>query len=350
MKLFSLLGKQKPVSFPQFRDVVRLAVRRHDSSLRIQDTENGFILTSDQLPIACNLRNLYAAYSSAPGSRDALIKEWLNSLVMTPPIQGWHEARPILRPMLKDGEYLAYARQQMLKSPDPDSLPSRLFAGELSVIVVRDLPGTAVAVTQKQLEEWGVTFEQARDEALSNMGLLNFPPIVNTLLAGGSSSRNLADQPAVGLVFQGDHLTATWLMLERFRDYVGQRLHGDYVVFVPNRSRLIAIRADEPGLITTTKQANRSYRNQAHALTGQCYYVSAATTGGVVSVHQEVRLEDSLPPTGRLNPGDLPPHLQTQMPPQTAPEVGLGTAPHPKPAARPLNEWWILNEPTDSEE
>jgi len=87
-------------------------------------------------------------------------------------------------------------------------------------------------------------------------------------------------------VFEGDHLTATWLVIERFRDYVTQRLQGDYVVFVPVRSRLVAIRADEPGLISQFQQSNRSYANQNYALTTQCYHVSGVTTGGIVSVYQ----------------------------------------------------------------
>ena len=58
------------------------------------------------------------------------------------------------------------------------------------------------------------------------------------------------------MVIEGDHLSATWLIIERFRDYVTQRLLGDFVVAVPNRNRLTAIRADEPGLIGQIQQSS----------------------------------------------------------------------------------------------
>jgi len=49
----------------------------------------------------------------------------------------------------------------MQKNSPPDSLPYTPFVGEISVIVMRDLPGTMVAVTQTTLDSWGVTFEAA---------------------------------------------------------------------------------------------------------------------------------------------------------------------------------------------
>ncbi|HZP83302.1 MAG TPA: hypothetical protein VFB21_16790 [Chthonomonadaceae bacterium] len=336
MKLLELFGKEKPLPFAKFRELVRAAVRQHDPDLKIQNTENGFILISDAAPVACNLRNLHAAYCKTPGDCDALIRAWLKSLVTTPPEHTWLEARATLRPMLKDAEYLRHARAQMLKSPSPDSLPYQPFVGELFAIVVRDLPGTAVAVTEKQLEAWGVSFAKAMEEALNNMNLLSFPPILHSLLAGSATPRAPEETQVVGLVFHGDHLTATWLLIERFRDHISQRLHSDYVVFVPNRSQLTAVRVDEPGLITSILYSNQNYRSQPHALTAQCFHVSTATTGGVVSVYQVGGMGDSLAPNS--------PFASGASAPQSAPSAPVSSR---AAAPRALNDWWGLNEPTE---
>ncbi|HZO88948.1 MAG TPA: hypothetical protein VFB38_11475 [Chthonomonadaceae bacterium] len=344
MKLFGLFGKEKPVPFTNFRDMVRAAVRRHHPGARMENNENGFILTLDDASVACNLRNLYAAYSHAPQDRDALISAWLDSLVTAVPEHTWVEARLTLRPTLKDAEYLARARAALLRTKDPDELPYAPFAGELSIIVMRDLPGTIAAVTRKQLESWGVTFDQALSEALNNMNMLNFPPVVNSLHAGGLAKKEASDQDLVGLVFRGDHLTATWLVLERFRDHIGQRLRGDYVVFVPARNQLTAIRADELGLITSVQQANRGYQSQPHALTGQCFHVSVATLGGAVTVYQPGRLGDTLAPSSPFAAGGL-----AQQPAAPPPPTPVFTSTY-RPPPRDLNSWWGLSEPTDTEE
>ena len=65
--------------------------------------------------------------------------------------------------------------------------------GELQVIVVRELTGSVVAVTQKQLEAWGISFAQALHEAVNNMNMLSFPPITNELRIGGTAKKGATD-------------------------------------------------------------------------------------------------------------------------------------------------------------
>src|SRR5579871_2796511 len=244
MKLFGLtIGKEKPVSFPEFRDIVRLAVRRSEPSARVENNETGLNLTLQGKPTqACNLRNLYLDYSRTPKNRELLIKRWIDTLLTDVPEHGWFDAQITLRPTLKNADYVNQARRTMQKADPPDDLPFEPFVGELGVIVMRDLPGTAVAVTQTQLDAWGVTFQEAMRAGINNMNMLSFPNVTSSLTAGGGKKEN---QEEVGLVMEGDHLTATWLIIERFRDYITQRLLGDYVVMVPVRNRLVAIRADE---------------------------------------------------------------------------------------------------------
>jgi hypothetical protein len=287
MKLFGIsLGQEKVVPFPEFRDIVRLAVRRSVPGAKIESTEVGFnIVQANKSPTACNLRTLYLDYTRKPRDREALITRWVSSLTMEVPEHTWSEAMMTLRPTLKPAEYLASAHRAMQRNTPPDSLPYAPFAGELSVIIMRELPGTVVGVTQSTLESWNVSYAEALKQAMNNMNMSPLPPVTNALSAGGGGRKN-APGEEVGLVFEGDHLTATWIIMERFRDYVIQRLQGDIVFSLPTRNRLVAIRADEPGLIQQIVSSSRSAVNQTHALTNQLFHISSATTGGLVTVHQ----------------------------------------------------------------
>ena len=279
MKLFGMFGKDKPVAFPEFRDMVRQAVRRARPDAVISPIETGLRLTEPgQRPIDCNLKNLYSTYAKSPGEADALIKQWMDTLIAEVPEHTWLEAQTTLRPMLRSADYIKLACAQMGKTSTPDNLPAEPFLGELHATVVREVGSTLTGVTQLQLESWGVGLHEAMQQAVNNMSMMGFPRIANEFRSGKSE--------VVGLVFEDNHLTATWLLLERFRDYVGMRLQHDYIVSVPTRSRLVAVRADEAGLIAPIVQSNRNAHNLPYFLTGQCYHVSAATTGGKVTVYQ----------------------------------------------------------------
>lgn len=288
MNLFGLFGKEKPVSFEQFRDMVRQAVRHNAPNVSVEANQNGFTLRWEgRMPVACNLRNLYAAYAKSPKEKDTIIQNWLDSLITEVPEHTWTEAKMTLRPTLKDAGYITQARASLARQKTPDELPAQPFIGDLHVIVVREVGSTLTGVTKLQLDEWGVDFETTMREALNNMGMMSFPQSGNSLLSGSTARRKeSAVGEEVGLVFQGDHLTATWFILERFRDHLALRLQSDYVVTVPNRNRLIAVRADEPGLIASVMQGNRNYNRQPYPLTAQCYHVDVSTTGGLVTVYQ----------------------------------------------------------------
>jgi hypothetical protein len=298
MKLFGLFGKEKPVSFEQFRDMVRQAVRKNAPGAVVEANANGFNLRIEgRPPVNCNLRNLYATYSKMPGERDAIIQNWLDTLITEVPDHTWAEAKMTLRPMLKDVNYIAQARASLARQKSPDELPSQPFVGDLHVIVVREVGSTLTGVTKVQLDEWGVPFEEVMRQALNNMGMMSFPQSGNALMASGvARSRTDTANEEVGLDFQGDHLTATWFVIERFRDHLAMRLKSDYIVSVPNRNRLVAVRADDPGLIATMMQANRNFARQAYPLTAQCYHVDVSTTGGRVTIYQGGRPGEALDP------------------------------------------------------
>jgi hypothetical protein len=338
MKLFGItLGKDKPMPFPQFRDHVRLSVRRAVPGAKIEPRDYGFVLSQDgKAPTTCNLRSLYVDYTRTPQDRDAMIERWIGTLTMDIPEHTWLEAQMTLRPMLKNADYLAHAQRQMQKNTPPDSLPFSPFAGDLSVIVMRELPGTVVAVTQSTLDAWGVTFAQAMQTALNNMNMQPFPVVANALIAGVSARKD-APQEEVGVVFEGDHLTATWIVVARFRDYVTQRLQGDFVAFTPTRGRLTAVRADEPGLISQVQTNNRNITGQSHWLTHLGFHVSGATTGGTVTVHKAGLNTEQL---------QMDPHSQFSGGAGAIP-AAAPAAPYRKPGPVDFSTWGGLAESTD---
>src|SRR5271165_6219104 len=102
MKLFGLsIGKEKPVSFDQFRERVRLTARRNHPGATITNTDNGFNMTIDGKPQYCNVRSLYINYTRNPSQRDILIASYLKTLVVELPTHTWSEVMPLLRPSLR---------------------------------------------------------------------------------------------------------------------------------------------------------------------------------------------------------------------------------------------------------
>ena len=341
MKLFGIsLGKEKAVTFNEFRDQVRLAVRRAHPGARIEAKDDGFVLYREgEAPVVGNIKQLYHNYFKNPGDRDALIGGWIASLTFETPQHSWMEAANTLRPTLKNTTFVDAANKSLGKQED--SLPSQPFLGDLHVIVMRDLPGTAVAVTQKMMDDWGVTLPQCVTEAMSNLGVQSFPDVSNAMTTGGGKKGMMGEE--VGLDFKGDHLTATWLISERFRDFVGQRLQGDYIVAVPNRGRLTAVRADEPGLIASIQQTARNYGSQPYPLTGLLFHVSAATTGGQVTVFQP-GVTGAAPAT--LEAGSQFAAGKTPSGPPSVGNIAAGMAPLPAAQPKSLNEWYGLSEST----
>ncbi len=297
MNLFGLF-KGKPVAFAEFRDRARLALRRREPGAQIVPNENGFrVIFEDTRPIDCNLRNLYADYAKAPGELENILKKWTDGIAAsadTPAAVTWDEALATLRPVFKDAASLEVARAHMVKSKSPDSLPSEPFLGDLQVIVMREVGATLTGVTQIVLDDWGVTLQAALRQAMNNLNLLGFPAVTNEMRSGGRG----AGSEVVGLVFEHNHSTAAWLLSERFRDFLAMRLQGDYLVAVPTRDKLIAVRADEPGLLASVQQSNRNAHLQPHFLTTQIFHLQTGKSGGHITLYHPKGNGPGLPAGG----------------------------------------------------
>lgn len=286
MKLFGVqIGKEKVYTFQDFREAVRTTAKHLHPGAIFTISENGFTLTIEGRTQTCNLRGVYANYIKQPHLRDHLISSYLETLSAEAPSHSWYEASPLLRPSLRSKGFIQLAEKSLLKQQEPDSLPTTAFLGDLNVIVVSEWQGRIWAITQNILNGWGITVEEAMEQAMNNMGITAFPDVVNVY----HSSDPLTKNQEVGLIVEGNHQTATWILFDRFRDYIGRRLQGSFIVSVPNRGRLVAIKEEQTALIANVQSSYRNYQSLPYPLTSQLYHVDITSTGGSVSIYDPVR-------------------------------------------------------------
>lgn len=278
MKLFGVqVGKPKALTFEEFRDSMRLHARRLYAGCTLENGENGFTLTISGRTETCNIRGVYASYCKNPGDLEKIAKQYLESLQVENPVHSWQDAMPLLRPSIRSAAFLEAAARSLARQKEPDSLPSIPFAGDLHVISVVEFKSRLWAVTQNGLDQWGVDIQEVLRTAHNNMSMLSFPTPNSTFTAAGGKEE-------LGLTFEGDHLTATWIVMDRFRDYLGQRLQGNYVISACSRSKLTAVRADETGLVATLRNQGRNFQSLPYPLTGQLFKIDMDVTGGSVAV------------------------------------------------------------------
>lgn len=324
------IGKNRVLSFSEFSELIRRAAQEAHPSAKVAPATNGFTVVMEGRTQTCNLRGLYAAYCKEPHKRDALIVEFLDSLQTEAPAGTWYETQPTLRPSLRSKEFLAAAQQSLQRQQVPDSLPAVPFLGDLYVIVMAEHRRRIWAVTQNLLNGWGITVEQTLEQAMNNMSIMAFPNIVSVMQGG---PLNLE----AGFVFEGNHLTSSWILFERFRNYLGQRLQSNYVIAVPNRSRLIVVRDDMPSLISSVQQAIRNFHLQPYPLTNQLYHVDMGTTGGTVSVYHPQGGGESLSPESPFAGAVW----------QSAPLPSISQVAQGLPQPTLMNPWESFSEPTE---
>jgi len=120
--------------------MVRLTVPRKVANAQVENRDYVCSSVEGKPPTTCNLRTLYSEYVKSPKDKETMFRAGLTRWCGC---AGSHltEAQMTLRPTLKNADYLAHAHKQMQKNT-ADSLPYSPFVGEISVIVMRDLPGT----------------------------------------------------------------------------------------------------------------------------------------------------------------------------------------------------------------
>ncbi|HVK85726.1 MAG TPA: DUF1444 family protein [Kofleriaceae bacterium] len=136
------------------------------------DVEEMRITDRDQV---MHLHNIYAAFLAAPRrKRLALVRQYAVSTKQLDIPDGFEDVRPRLRPVIRDGAYLALAGLQASRSLAPSGakmpeIAHAPLAPDVYLTFVIDAEHSMAVVSESLLASWGVTFEQAREVAIANL-------------------------------------------------------------------------------------------------------------------------------------------------------------------------------------
>lgn len=120
-----------------------------------------------------SLSNLYREYAQAPRrQRAALLDRFLSSVIVSHALPtNYEQARPQLMPVVRASGGMGIARQTaMLSGAPPGSQAAcRPLAADVVIALVIDQPHAMAYVQERTLQEWGVSWEQALQDALDNL-------------------------------------------------------------------------------------------------------------------------------------------------------------------------------------
>ena len=192
------------------------------------------------------LDNAYRDYCLASlGERRAVLTGYfsVSSFALEIPAS-YQDARPNLLPKLRERFFReSLALSARIEGAGPSASPSRPFTDEFVIELVWDQPMTMAVVSEGTLTSWGVSFDQALEDARENLWALSKGKF-ETIRPGLHVSpwRDTHDASRVFLHDLVWHLEVT----------------GDHVAFAPNRNRLIVTGSEDPaGLIAAAALAQQ---------------------------------------------------------------------------------------------
>ena len=233
----------------KFVAIVLAELKRLDPEAEYKyDAEKFLLLRPDEGFI--NLANVYAEYcQSEAASRALLLKRFLLSCVSTRSYElpeDFEDVHPDLLPVVRSRFYLESAiLQSKVRGGDGFDMPQMVVGDHLALSLVYDLPTAMRSISQKDLDEWDVTFYEAVEAArhnLEQMGEIKFAVLDGRVYASAS----------------GDNYDASRLvLLDLIRRF---EVRGDHIAMVPNRDTLIVTGSeDEEGLAIMSKIAKDSF-------------------------------------------------------------------------------------------
>ncbi|MEO6279747.1 hypothetical protein [Roseateles sp.] len=120
-----------------------------------------------------SLSNLRREYEQTPrGERQALLNKFLASLLVDDAMPTrYAEARPKIMPVVRSTGGMGIARLSTAgaDAPPGSEAAQRPLVADLIVALVIDLPNSMMYVQERSLTEWGVSWEQALQDALDNL-------------------------------------------------------------------------------------------------------------------------------------------------------------------------------------
>jgi len=193
------------------------------------------------------LFNAYEEYVRAPrGSREKILRSYAG-LSATPKTHehDYESARPILLPKLRERFYHQSVRLMQQTQDQQKSLPfpHRVFSDDLTLELVCDYPDIVGTVSQKALDSWNTSFDDAMAVAKENLWR-------KSNAAFEKLGPNLYVSP-----WKDTH-DASRLFLH---DLIWQLpVKGDHVAMVPNRNVLLVTGSeDEDGLLKMARAAEK---------------------------------------------------------------------------------------------
>ncbi|WP_375758632.1 hypothetical protein [Corallococcus exercitus] len=185
------------------------------------------------------LGNFHREYlASPPEQRGALLARLGRAGVLPETPATYEQARPRLMLVVRARDTF---EQFSLQPGEPAPVSWRPLGEVLAEALVQDTPDAMRYVPPEELSRWGITYEQARADALANLRRLDPVPLRSLTLG------------ACGL-FTNDSYAASRLFLDEV--VRGCEVRGDPVVVVPNRDTLLITGSeDATGLLTVAEAA-----------------------------------------------------------------------------------------------
>ncbi len=203
------------------------------------------------------LHNAYLEYSQvAEEDRPAILKKWLRHFLFLKTMpEDWEDVVPDLLPALRNRSYFELAELRFREQGRDFARFSYQDVGDHYALAVSyDMHDSIVMISDRHLEDWGITFFEAMEIAMRN--LLEKECVFTCL--------KLEEKMFVYCASSGDGFDGTRLvLLEQIRKL---RVHGDYIAMVLNTdSLLITGSEDQLGLGFFLSQAMEGSQ-KPHAL------------------------------------------------------------------------------------
>ncbi|MER7281799.1 hypothetical protein ABT369_45920 [Dactylosporangium sp. NPDC000244] len=223
-------------------------------------------------PAVAYLGNIYRECERAGrAERRERIASFLSAVVFNPGApNSWEEVAPLLRPLLRT---VTFGTGMPAAAPRPLRRPAWAYLAEFVVV---DQPTSVMYVTDRQLQDWGVTEGTVFDRARRNMAAI--------ARAGSGTDEAPGPRPLVRMVEDGDAYWASHLFVDGWLAAQRSRLGGVPLAFVADTTGMLLVgrgAEDTPETLGKVFElAEQEYRDAARPISPMALTVD--DTGAVV--------------------------------------------------------------------
>ena len=225
----------------QFADAVRRRIEENHPDIAIKEAQGfSWRLSVKGRDVPMFLDNTYLRYRQSPEAFDSLVDVLVKALSEGADTESsWEVAKPKLLPSLKSQDYLNQTRSLEGGDKLVDNLVVLSHNDELRILIAVDSEFSMFFATKDQLANWGVSPEEALNQALENLAKLTAPHWVE--------ATERAKRHGVFAFNVQDSYDASRLLLPDFYERASRALGCTRIaVGVPNRDMVAAFPADNP--------------------------------------------------------------------------------------------------------